>query len=280
MTDTKDNLREYQNMILEIFWDVVKVCKDNGITYFLTDGSCLGAIRHEGIIPWDDDIDMGIFSDDYDKFYEALNTSLGSKYTIERTFDQRRFPTHTDVIGKIGNKEHLVYTDIFNTEEKNTVHPWIDVMLICGCPKGRLLTFIHFYHILFLKVLLKLSNRESIGFNSDKKRGRVERFILFIAKHVSFSKFIDEIKISDRLKNVLFKYNPHESDRLFAYSSDYREKEIVPFEYYGKGRDAAFEGMMATVPMEAEKYLTQIYGDYMQIPPVDKRHKHVTRIIR
>ena len=98
MTDTKDNLREYQNMILEIFWDVVKVCKDNGITYFLTDGSCLGAIRHEGIIPWDDDIDMGIFSDDYDKFYEALNTSLGSKYTIERTFDQRRFPTHTDVI--------------------------------------------------------------------------------------------------------------------------------------------------------------------------------------
>lgn len=275
-----EDIRNYQEIILDIFRDVIKVCGDNGIEYFLIDGSCLGAIRHKGIIPWDDDIDIAIYADNYDKFYSTIRKSLGSHYRIEGNFDQRDYPTHTDVLGRICDTKHLVYTDFFNTDERNTVNPWIDVMLICGCPRGVILSKLHFIRILFLKALLKLSNRDSIGFNYKKKRGKIERIILFIARKMDFSTILNEAKISDALKRALLKYNPHKSDRLFAYSSDYREKEIVPYEYYGKGKKVEFEGMMVTVPVEAEKYLSQIYGDYNIIPSVDKRHIHVKRIIK
>lgn len=85
-----EELRRLQLTLVEIVKDIDRVCRDNGIAYFLDSGSCLGAVRHAGFIPWDDDMDLGMLREDYDRFLEIAPAALGDDYVVVHPGSDRR----------------------------------------------------------------------------------------------------------------------------------------------------------------------------------------------
>ena len=79
----KETLDKLHQVEMEILDDFVKVCEKHKLRYFLTGGTMLGAVRHSGFIPWDDDVDIGMPREDYDKFIEIGDEALGDKYQLE-----------------------------------------------------------------------------------------------------------------------------------------------------------------------------------------------------
>ena len=91
MNNLRENLREIQLCQLQILKDLAKVCDDNNINYMLASGSLIGAVRHRGFIPWDDDIDVYMTLEDYKKFSEIGQKCLGDKYFVQNWYTEKGF---------------------------------------------------------------------------------------------------------------------------------------------------------------------------------------------
>ena len=85
------NLRRMQLHILEMLKYIDKVCRENNIKYWLSAGSCLGAVRHGGFIPWDDDVDIEMERKDYIKFYKILNSEQNDRYILHSYFNDKEY---------------------------------------------------------------------------------------------------------------------------------------------------------------------------------------------
>lgn len=276
--NSSNRIKSYQKVLLSLFKKIVDVCDAHQIQYFLVDGSCLGAVRHKGFIPWDDDVDMTVFSTDHEYLISILREELGNNFAVEGAFEQDVYPNNTDMGTKVYDLSIKIKTSIFLNNEIE--HPWVDITLLCGAPKNILLRKLHMLQIRIVKGLLKFSNKNSIGFNSDKYRSLFEKIILYIARKIDLSKVLKEEVIAKWMRRILTKYNPRKSDFLFSYPSDYRNKEIVHYSIYGNGRKCEFENMFVTIPAQAEMYLEKVYGsDYMVPPLKNKRHTHSVEVI-
>ena len=253
-----------------IFLDVTTALDTLGIKWYLTEGTCLGAVRHKGFIPWDDDVDIAVLSSDYTKMIKEISNLLDDKYRVRGAFDQEKFPDDTDLITRIFDTSKTIKMDVFEDSEI-IKHPWIDISLICGVPSGKISSKVYFYSILFNKALLKMSNKKSIGIYSSKKRGCLEKIVLAVVKRTNIFKFLNEFKLSKKLKNKLLKYDPITSQEIVAFPSEYRQKEMMPYSVYGEGIKIKFEDIKARIPVNYDEYLTRLYGDYMTPPPETER---------
>jgi lipopolysaccharide cholinephosphotransferase len=262
-------MNEFQKILFDLFIVVIDALEKENIPYFMSEGTCLGTIRHSGFIPWDDDIDIAIYSDSYEHFINTIPKILGDRYEVVGAFDQHNYPEYTDIMTKIVDKKYNLSFNVF--PDGRQFHPWIDVQLICGLPGGKIASNLFFTKILVNKALLKISNIDSIGFNSPKKRGFVEKGVLeFVRKH-DFSKFLDEEKQSVKCKKALLKYSSLKSRYVVGFSSDYRYKEILKREVFGEGVKKEFEGTIVNVPSDYDSYLRRLYGEYTELPPIEKR---------
>ena len=103
----KDLLRKVQLTQLEIAKEIHRVCEENDIRYFLSDGTFLGAVRHQGFIPWDDDMDIGMLREDYEKFCRIAPQKLGEKYVFQNWYTD---PNYGLPFGKV-MKRGTVYQE-------------------------------------------------------------------------------------------------------------------------------------------------------------------------
>ena len=97
-TGKKITVRMLQNKLLEMMKDIDKICQKNDINYFLAGGSCLGAVRHHGFIPWDDDMDIAMSRVEYNKFVKALKKDLGDKYVFHCYEKNKKYPVGSNNI--------------------------------------------------------------------------------------------------------------------------------------------------------------------------------------
>lgn len=272
-------MTSYQETLFCLLKEVKKICDNHGIQIYLTEGSCLGAVRHHGFIPWDDDVDIAVMSNRADDFFYYLKKELDcKKYIVEEPFDQIKYPNHTDLSGRIYDTSVVIKSSVYKNDAIE--HPWIDVMIIYGMHSNVFKRNLHYYEIIFTKALLKLSNKESIGYNSDKKRGRIERFILYLSQRVNFSIFLNEYKLSGMVKSILNRYDVEKSEYVIAFPSDYRKKEITKKDVYGDGEYSLFEKEIVRIPKQYDCYLKNLYGEYTSIPAHDNRHTHYVEVIR
>ncbi len=262
------NIKKLQNVDLQILKEVVSICDDNGLTYYMIGGTFLGAIRHKGFIPWDDDIDIGMPRGDYEKFLEIGSSRLSSNLEIVnyKTSDDYQY-----YITRVRDKNTKLVEIRIGNESKYT-HASIDIFPLDGSPNNVLLRKLYYFRIMALRAIMSLCYKDSIDW--DRKRGKIEQLFLTIMLKLPIDKLFDPRYLKDRIDKIMRKYSPDNSELIGCLMGAYRTGEMVPRSVYGRGAYYDFEDIKLRGPEHADEFLKIIYGDYMKLPPEEDRKVH------
>lgn len=267
-----DNLHRIQAMEREILREFIRICEKHHLKYYLVEGSLLGAIRHQGMIPWDDDIDVAMFRPDYERFMQIAPGELQNAYALH---SHRFQPDYIECITKLVNRNQYVVSDAKGTPF--TTNLWIDIFVIDGMPKGRIAYQLHKYRLLATKLMLMWSNVDHYA--TARKRPFHETLMIAAAKRFHFSRFIRTSAWLNRLDRAMARIPADEHHDTVMFTSEYRFRSVHPFDCYGKERIVPFDDLTVCIPQKAEEMLSRVYGDYMQLPPEEGRYKHKLQLL-
>ena len=271
----KDKLAVAQRASFEIILEVDRICRKYGITYLLDAGTLLGAVRHKGFIPWDDDVDIAFTRKNFEKFLEHRE-EINRKFSLvmpedfsggERFFDFiPRIMYNSSVINLGGifgfykSKEALEYY------EGKLNHLWVDIFILDNASDSHALDALTRFR---LKVLYGMAMRYRYEVDWCKFRGleKAEVKVLYF-----LGRFMKMPEIFRRYGNLSVKYNKKKTSRM--YYSNYQPDWLgcsVERDWSETSADREFEGKMLMCPKESEKVLTMLYGDYNTLPPEEER---------
>lgn len=255
-----NKLQKIQLMILK---DVDKVCKENGIKYYLVGGTLLGAVRHKGFIPWDDDLDIAMYREDYVKFKALMSEFDSEKYFIQNFDTDNNYIRYITKVRLNGTKQverqvdsteihHGIYIDVFpldRVDKKNGV----DLKL-----RGKLLKYLYLFKVAYI------NNPKS---NDRKIKKIIKKYLQLL------SKLIPPRLINNMYDYLCTKTNKKNCKYTTSFASGYGwKKQLFPNEYYGDGLFLEFEGNFFRVPERYDLILESLFGNYMELPPVSRRN--------
>ena len=259
------DLEHLQKCELIIADEIKRICEKNKIKYFLIAGSMLGAVRHGGFIPWDDDMDFGMLREDYERFRRACVTELGSAFLFEDWDNESEYPFS---YGKV----HLKGTRIeeeFASREKENQSIFVDIFPYDNSPREIYKQKKQARRVFFLRRVLWV--KKGYG-KSIKKEGTKQR-IKYSISCIVFSIFPYRF-VKNALVNELQKYNGTKTEYVFMDSPYSYEKGKIKTEWVENLRDYNFNGHTYPGLNSYHEYLTHLYNDYNELPPVDERHNH------
>jgi len=266
------HLSELQRAELNVFKAFDSICKKHNIVYYMTGGSLIGAVRHKGFVPWDDDIDVSMTRKEYNKFVEHTNELPNSMFLSY--FDT---PEHVWLVPRIIDKNTRFYLN--NATEKKEIGAWMDILIMDGIPnKGIKRTWMKMKYLL-ARMLYQFSNFSTAVNLHREGRPWYEYAAINFAKWSHIEKILDSKKMGHFYDRVCQSYDVDKCKYVAALSGALQFKETFPKEWLGKGLELDFEDMKVRGYEETDKFLTYIYGDYMTPPPMDKRNHHnVTKV--
>ncbi len=252
---------EMKKIELEMMKIVDKVCRENDINYSLIDGSLLGAVRHQGFIPWDDDMDIMMPRPDYEKFKKVMlnNNYDGIKYMDFETQDDCHYG-----FAKVYNPNTILEErDIYKVKNFGV---YIDIFPLDGLPDDPKQILKH------MKKVAKLRNIRRYAIHT--KLSKMNKVISFLYKICSIPiKIYGYKRINKKANKLMKKYDYNTSNYVTILYSDvsafrhkYFEKSFFDKTHYSKFEDTEFK-----ILDNYDKYLKDMYGNYMEFPPEDKR---------
>lgn len=267
------DIRKTQLIELDILLEFDRVCRKNNLSYFLDSGTALGAVRHGGFIPWDDDIDVGMFREDYDKLVGYAYKDIGRDFFFQ-TIDTD--PGCPCLFAKI-RKNGTCYLE--NNKEGMKMHTgiWIDIFPydnITDNPKEQLRVARKMNWLLTLFSLKKIPHKETNNGQNPVKYALLSfarRAVHLFLQPLSDSFFIASIKrvIRDNEKcegcvtcYYFISYNGVDNPIIF------KKEKLVPL------TEIEFEGDTFWAVNDTNYYLRVLYGDYMKMPPKEMRYGH------
>lgn len=256
------SMEECKQIELGIFKRIIEICERHNLRYIVDYGTLIGVVRHNGFIPWDDDIDISMPRPDYEKFKQIF------KEEIEEDSD---FELRTGMEGNIA----IPYIQVVNkntiTEKKGrrdayAQSVWVDVFPIDGAGNS-----IEQLDEVYKKYWDKINeSRQIIGrykpFLNPWKQ--IKQFYLHYIKKFRLGKMIAQAE------QIMQTYDYNSSENVFCFCTVYGTKEKNAKNYYEERMTMEFEGISCKVPKEYDKKLRGIYGDYNILPPEDKRKGH------
>lgn len=273
---TSEQLKDLQNVLLSILRDIDMFCRENNIRYYLGGGTALGAVRHHGFIPWDDDVDINIPRKDYKRFIELFPKKMGGKYWLHTPENTKDYGL---LLARVRLKGTCVKTreDFFNEE----CGAFVDIFTVDNVPDDPLLQGIHGFISMALGFLLSCRK-----FYRERKP---------LKKLLEGSQDCEQLQFTYNVKIILGFFTAilpistwvhlnhwwnglcrDENSRLVTVPSGKKH-------YWGESI-SRYE-IFPTVPRKFEScefftaktdlYLKKMYGDYMQIPPMEERETHI-----
>lgn len=255
---TEAQLNEIKRIELEIFAEFIKVCKKLNLKYYLLGGTLLGAVRHKGFIPWDDDIDVGMLREDYEIFISKADKLLPNNLFLQTSKSDPNVPFNFCKIRN--NNTTFVEKSVKSFKINHGVY--IDIFPLDFYPNG----IVPRSRFKLKKKLLDVKIRKS--FDLPFPKGIIARAALILSSFI-----VRDYREAVRKKDFLFKLTK-KSNLIANHCGAWGDKEIVPAEWYGEGDVLEFEGISVIVPKEYDKWLSRVYGNYMELPPMEKRIPH------
>lgn len=275
MENTQQHLNDTQKYILHVLREVTRVLEELNIPYFMQGGTMLGAIRHDGFIPWDDDVDLGIPRADYDRLLKEVSARLPENLEL-RTYDDET--DHHYYFARIVDKRYQIRR--MGSIEERLENIWVDLFPLDGMPNGYISRQWHKMRLLMTRLKFHLSCFEKVNI---KRPGRplVERIIIRVAMITRVGKWWNTRKQLDKMDRLLKKYPPEKSNYLvnFTGQTSFKFNEMFKKEVYGQGKEYPFEDMVLVGPEQYDAYLKSLYGDYMTPPKEADRNAHAAELV-
>lgn len=252
-------LRQLQLLQLEIAKEIKRICDKNKIEYFLVGGTLLGAVRHKGFIPWDDDLDIGMKKPEYDRFIECCKNNLSERYELQ-TWDCdslygypfakiRMKGTHQrEIIIPASSSHDGIWVDVFpyyNVSKELCNKKWLTSMNLIS------------------KLYLIKCGYEINNITSNMKSRMINRLLVIYSRTLDSDAI--RRKYISRLERVEGRGTLLECDGRFTGAFVFDEK------LFSQMVEISFEGCLFSAPARYREYLAKAYGDYMKFPPENER---------
>lgn len=245
---------EKKTIIIRILDEFVRVCNDNGLKYYLGYGTALGAVRHNGMIPWDDDVDVIMPRQDYNRLLKIGNTVLKDGYRLAHYSMTEGY-----------------YYDIAKIEDINTtlierIDPlyiggvYIDVFPMDNVPSP-----------IEAKFMLRKVNKIMNGYARYYMYPLPKKFFLkWMIYRIGRANYpiLKKLNIWDKITSAYV-----DQDTVYIHDFHcYMNKGLFNMKVFGEGTEMTFEGKKYIIPAQYDAYLRQYYGDYMTPPPIECRN--------
>ena len=275
MTYTTDpKVRQLQLTELEITKKIMELVRENGLRCYMLGGTLLGAVRHKGFIPWDDDMDLGMPRRDYERFLVLAADRLSEPYAVETAQDGTGHYPYARVVDR---SVELLRTVGMRDE---IIHAWVDVFPLDGVPADGLRRRLWRFHGTYLFNLLKLADFSYFAKRTeDGRQSFLRRVVRAVFTRVPLERVMRPRRAALRLDRALRRYDFDTRDTVCNFMGFWREKETFPRRVYDESAVYPFEDIELPGPGDYDYVLTQMYGDYMTPPPESERDHHGTTLL-
>lgn len=256
------DLKEIQKIELDILIFLKEICEQNGLSYGLTSGTLLGAIRHGGFIPWDDDIDIVMPRQDYENLIKIMKNHAGKYKLLSPYSTQDYVYEYCKMIDD---------TTVLIENPETTAIPlsvYIDIFPVDGVPEDVDKRQKLFRKLKFIQTIYAAIMRSSFKTKDKSANHRIAWFFLSILKKIRFNRLL--LALLDSWS----KKNDFEQSLHCAVLLGQGEREVFSKEEYELKGEVEFENNKFRTYTTPVKYLEQFFGDYMQLPPEEQRCGH------
>ena len=255
-------MTEYQEKLLKTFKVFDQFCRDNGLTYFAAYGTCLGAVRHHGFIPWDDDMDVFMMREDFNKFVSIKEKVKNMGFGVAE-FNDDNYP---HPFAKFYSKDCSIWE---SRKFPIITGPWVDVFVLDGWNDSKDVEKLYDDYASSLWNYRKAIDNES--WNKvwyDLSHFHLLNAVVVLMKKLFFSPF----------KRFFFNKVKENLAKVYAVQGDscrqwcVLKKQVYKREWFREAVSIHFEDTVINCPNGYQEYLTFQYGNYMELPPEEKRH--------
>lgn len=247
----QDSIKKVQNKILEIMLFIDRICRDYKIDYYIMGGTALGAVRHKGFIPWDDDLDIFMTPKNYNKFKNIFNKLESDKFVIQEWSIVDDFLGYAKV-----RMNGTTFIEKAFKDRKDMHHGiYVDIMILHKCPNKKFNQIIIYFVSKYI-VLLSISQR------NWKPKTKFQKLSL------AFIKLLPNRFLANLFYKLIYKYENLQNNYSYCYfltKAKFREG-IFEKSMFEKPIDILFENTLLKGSAQIEKYLEIRYGDYMKLP--------------
>lgn len=268
--DIKNIKKEWNATILDILKAFIKICEEYGLTYYCCAGTAIGAVRHHGIIPWDDDIDVIMPRPDYDRLLQiAKHTDFGN-YELITPYDDETYPLY---FSKLANKNTTLIED---RQIPCVIGLYVDIFPLDATDDDvEKAMRLKDKYTKIINRLNAVSTHNTFGeymalLMDVKEWGRfVIKTLAYFCRPALRRRLIRQM---DRMSHL---YDYETAKNVQVYTGSYGHREVFPKSWLGKGKEFRFEDTTVLLPENYDEYLRHFFNDYMQFPPEEQRiEKH------
>ena len=266
-------LNKLRRVELEILNEIVRICEKHELNYILTAGTLIGAIRHKGFIPWDDDIDIALPRKDFNKLINICKTELDEKFYLDCPDTNNKYWLPLFKI----RKKNTIYEEMFQEKYQGCKGIWVDILPLDNAEKNN---------SIFLKIQAGIVNeiRYAIALKCKYKKSRkLDSFKRWLSLVYIYILSMLPIKTLTKLQQKIMSLNKNDNSKYvvnLASKYGYKKQTFLREKIFPISK-IKFEEKIYNAPNDVDYYLSTIYGsNYMQIPPIEKQETHPPRKIK
>lgn len=252
------DLRTLQLCILDIALEFKRICDKHHLDYFLIGGTLLGAVRHHGFIPWDDDMDVGMTRENYEKFIQIAPKELDSRFFLQTAYTDSSFAHGFTKI----RLNHTILAEDYAEHSAQHNGIFLDVFPYDNMPDGKVALKWEYFRFKCLK--WAAMGKTDYHFIEKKKR-----YFAAVMSKILF--FYSKTTCIDKMTALCTKLKHQKTENIINWFGAYKYSEYMRSSCAEKLISLDFEGYSFKVPADYDILLKNMYGNYMQLPPAEKR---------